>query len=86
VDEGCGGWVECDDLRVSFATPDIRNQLTLTTGLVPAKRASTLPHQRSLHQLKPHPPTASSSVVVGEIETASAFAASEDPAGTSDGI
>lgn len=30
--------------------------LTLTTGLMPAKAATTLPHHRSLHQLKPQPP------------------------------
>lgn len=55
-----------------FTTSDVMG-LTLTTGLVPAKTASTLPHQRSLHQLKPHPPVASSSVVVGVTVAASAF-------------
>jgi hypothetical protein len=36
----------------------------LTPGAVPAKQANTLPHHFSLHQLKPHPPVASSAVEV----------------------
>lgn len=38
---------------------------TLTTGLFPAKAATTLPHHFSLHQATPQPPVASSPFPVG---------------------
>lgn len=65
----------------SYGEPTEKAELTLTTGLFPAKTARTLPHHRSLHQLRPHPPVASSATVVASGAAGSSLEPGDDRVG-----